>query len=332
MNFRVLRFFLFLVSLLLYTFLPAQYAPPAGQPGTTAMHKDSSAFIGWASTCIIEKGFINLSDTTMVYNGSNKATYGSYLNGIGQADQLVVSLGDHGSAVLGFKYPIINGSGPDFAIFENSFDDTFLELAFVEVSSDGRNFIRFPAVSHIPDDEQVPTFGTIDARSIHNLAGKYRVAYGTPFDLEDLKDSAGININLVTYVRIIDVGGCIVIPYASYDSQGHKINDPWPTPFDTGGFDLDAVGVIHDTSKINPDGNPSAIKIYPNPVEKELNIVSAREGQSGVTITDVAGRIFLELRLNMKTVIDLSSLPAGIYLARFSLPDGTSISKKIVKI
>ena len=36
--------------------------------------------------------------------------------------------------------------------------------------------------------------------------------------------------------------------YASYDSQRHQINDPWPTAFDigTGGFDLDAVGVINE--------------------------------------------------------------------------------------
>jgi hypothetical protein len=34
--------------------------------------------------------------------------------------------------------------------------------------------------------------------------------------------------------------------YASYDSQGHQINDPWPTNFPTGGFDLDAVGVINE--------------------------------------------------------------------------------------
>ena len=33
--------------------------------------------------------------------------------------------------------------------------------------------------------------------------------------------------------------------YASYDSQGNIINDPFPTPFETGGFDLDAIGVIH---------------------------------------------------------------------------------------
>ncbi len=40
--------------------------------------------------------------------------------------------------------------------------------------------------------------------------------------------------------------------YSSCDINGHQINDPWPTPFQnpyiytyTGGFDLDAVGVIN---------------------------------------------------------------------------------------
>ena len=33
--------------------------------------------------------------------------------------------------------------------------------------------------------------------------------------------------------------------FSSCDFNGHQINDPWPTPFNTGGFDLDAVGVIN---------------------------------------------------------------------------------------
>ena len=35
------------------------------------------------------------------------------------------------------------------------------------------------------------------------------------------------------------------------------INDPWPTNFSTGGFDLDAVGVVHEKTlpaDINGDG------------------------------------------------------------------------------
>ena len=56
----------------------------------------------------------------------------------------VVVLGDAGSITLTFDAPICNGSGYDFAVFENSLNDTFLEFAFIEVSSDGEHFVRFP--------------------------------------------------------------------------------------------------------------------------------------------------------------------------------------------
>jgi hypothetical protein len=324
-------FFLVIIGLLFSTSLAAQYPPPAGQPGTTAMHMDSAAFINWASTCIIKRGFINMADTTFLYNGVNKATYGSYLYGSGPADGLVVSLGDQGTALLTFDVPIVDRTGPDFAVFENSFSDTFLELAFVEVSSDGQRFVRFPAVSFTPENEQVPTFGTIDATKINNLAGKYRLAYGTPFDLEEIKDSAGIDLNHITHIRIVDAGGCIQTPYATFDSQGHKVNDPWPTPFDTGGFDLDGIGVIHDSTKVIDDGKLSTIKIYPNPVNYKMTIVSMLTDLVGMKITDLAGRFLMEGSVNRKAKFDLSSFPAGMYLARFSLKDGTSISRKIVK-
>ena len=291
---QILIIILFVNLLLIPGYILAQYAPPAGQPGTTAMYKDSSAFIGWASTCTIERGYINLADTTVRYNASNKTTYGSYLYGSGPADELVVSLGDHGSALLGFATPIVNRDGPDFAVFENSFGDAFLELGFVEVSSDGHRFVRFPSVSLTQFVQQINTFDTIDATKIYNLAGKYRQSYGTPFDLEEIKDSSGIDLNHIIYVRITDVGGCIQTPYATYDSRGHKINDPWPTPFDTGGFDLDAVGVIHDSTKIIPDdGNSDVIRICPNPVVKLMTVVSAVPDQVGLTITDLTGRIIL---------------------------------------
>jgi hypothetical protein len=69
---------------------------------------------------------------------------------------------------------------------------------------------------------------------------------GTPFDLDELSGvSALLNIDAVTHVRIIDVVGSLNDLYASRDSLGNKINDPWSTPFASSGFDLDAVGVIH---------------------------------------------------------------------------------------
>jgi hypothetical protein len=44
-------------------------------------------------------------------------------------------------------------------------------------------------------------------------------------------------------VRIVDVVGSLTL--GSVDSLGNVVNDPYPTAFASGGFDLDAVGVLH---------------------------------------------------------------------------------------
>jgi hypothetical protein len=224
------------------------YSPAAGVSGSSAIHKDSTVIASWATGIEVQRGYINAADTSVYHSGSNKATFGHPSNALGVASGNsvdAISLGDGGIAILSFDRPIINGPGPDFAIFENSFSDTYLELAFVEVSSDGVHFVRFPAVSLTPDDPQVGGFGSLDPTNIHNFAGKYRQGYGTPFDLEELKDSANIDINNVRFVRIIDVVGCVDCDFATFDSQGNVVNDPWPSPFDSGGFDLEALGVIN---------------------------------------------------------------------------------------
>lgn len=83
--------------------------------------------------------------------------------------------------------PITNGIGWDLAVLENGFRDTYLELAFVEVYSNGRDFVRFDNVSLTPGP--VPTFARLDPTDVDGLSGKYRKGYGTPFDLEDLADA-----------------------------------------------------------------------------------------------------------------------------------------------
>ena len=159
------------------------------------------------------------------------ASFGGDTNAIGPAtmDNTMdaVSLGDGGSALVTFERPIRNGEGPDFAVFENSFNDTFLELAFVEVSSDGEHFVRFPATSLTPTDEQVSgAVGGVDATMLNNLAGKFRIGYGTPFDLEELAGSENLDIDSIVYVRIIDVIGTIDPQYATYDAYGPHLHQP----------------------------------------------------------------------------------------------------------
>ena len=314
---------LFLMLALVPMMLWAQFAPEAGVAGTTAMHCDSSAFLAWATGCTIERGPIQIGVTDSL------VSYGVDAAALGKADNRVVSLGDGGTAVLTFASPICNDRGPDFAVFENPFHNVphcFLELAFVEVSSDGENYFRFPAITKVPFDEQMDSFGVMDATLIHNFAGKYEAFYGTPFDLDEVEDNALLDKRKITHVRLIDVVGTIDPEYATYDAEGHIVNDPFPTPFYSSGFDLDAVGVIHDVAHFDvPENEMETIAVYPNPV-KDILTVKAENLQS-VEVYDLVGQ---QIMLSENGVLDLGSLAQGIYFVRVTA-DGKIFTKRVVK-
>ena len=243
------------------TVLWAQFAPAQDQPGTTAMHADSSAFVAWATGCVAEPGPMNITNPGAGMAGSGWPA--SNVIGPPEGTYGVTCLGDGGMATVTFASPICNREGPDFAVFENGFANAqnpslwFLELGFVEVSSDGVNYFRFPAYSNTQTLTQIGGMGCIDPSQIHNLASKYGAMYGTPFDLDEVPDDPLLDKNNITHVRIIDVIGNIDPEYATYDCQGHPVNDPWPTPFASCGMDLDAVGVIHDLEHFpNPPDEP----------------------------------------------------------------------------
>jgi len=284
------------------------FPPAAGQAGSTAFHKDSTAFIAWAESCIILRGpaIITVPDSLEV-------THGLPVDATGKAgDGKVVSLGDGGMATLYFTDPVVDGPGPDFAVFENAFADNFLELAFVEVSSDGINYLRFPAESLTQAEEQTGSYGTLDPVNINGLAGKYRAGYGTPFDLADLDPDPLLDISNINWVRIRDVIGCIIDSVGSRDKLGRIINDPWPTAFPSGGFDLDAVGVINGTSLRTHPRPEEALCIYPNPFADQIRI-TGRTGE--FRILDMRGVLHLEGELYTgNTLISTKELPGGCYL------------------
>jgi hypothetical protein len=329
--------FTFLFVLILFNLsVFAQYPPAVGQFGSTAINKDSLVFIEWAAMCNITRGYVNISDTAFedpAYPGTNKASFGDSSASFGIADNNTLSLGDGGSAVVSFNHPIVNGVGFDFAIFENSFDDMFLELAYVEVSSDGTHFVRFPSVSLTQTTTQILGFGTLEAIKIHNLAGKYKVFYGTPFDLSELQDSTGINLNHITHIRIVDVIGSINETYIDYDSQGHIINDPFPTPFWTSGFDLDAVGVIHNTTNTEISDNYSkntGIKIFPNPSCNYININTLNPGKYQLQLMDISAKVLKQLDFENKISFEITDLQKGIYFIKGNDENGNTFSEKIV--
>ncbi len=290
------------------------FCGPVGTEGCNAIAADSSIIEAWATGVVITRGPQDISNPY-----SPLASFGGDTNAIGQATMNnsmdAVSLGDGGFAVVTFERPIRNGEGPDFAVFENDINGGFLELAFVEVSSDGEHFVRFPATSLTQTETQTGSFASTDPTFINNLAGKFQIGYGTPFDLEELRDSANINIDSIVYVRIIDVVGNIDPQYATYDAFGHIVNDPWPTDFWSCGFDLTGVAVINSLPTSVENHNIARIHAYPNPCSGVLNI--ANENAERIELYNMNGKL-LEMVPAGETwvTLNMQSYPAGMYLLK----------------
>ena len=291
------------------TTISAQFAPAAGKLGSTAIKADSSCFVNWAKSCELNRGLaqINLSD-------SGYATVGNENSPVGPAKTNgVVSLGDGGSAILYFNPPIADFDGFDFAVFENAFNDSFLELAHVEVSNDKIHWLRFPSVSLTQTISQTEPFGSTNPEKIHNLAGKYRMPFGTPFDLSDLKDSANYEPTF-QYLRIVDVVGSIDSKLGSKDSKGNIINDPWPTPFASSGFDLDAVGVIHQSLQMNTN-HFSEAHCYFNQETRTMHF--NHPSKEAFSLFSLEGKLIFQQQVQNREISIPAKIANGIYVVKY---------------
>ena len=168
----------------------------------------------------------------------------------------LLSLGNGGSITLEFADYVTDGPGVDFIVFENpvkSDSSVFTEAAFVEVSQDGKNFVRFPSIFNADGEG-----GTGNPANYINLAGVHpvyanpptisatnpAVAGGDQFDLKD------VGLKWIRYVRIIDTG------YNSVDSRGNLIDDAgnhFACAPDKCGFDLDAISIVHRGHMVPPE-------------------------------------------------------------------------------
>ncbi len=108
------KWILCLVYIVVATKVIAQpYAPGADDKGTTALFKDSAVFITWASSAIVERGAMDISNPSL-----GLVTFGEVDDVIGKADGRVISLGDKGTVTLRFESPISDGDGADFAVLK----------------------------------------------------------------------------------------------------------------------------------------------------------------------------------------------------------------------
>ena len=140
------------------------------------------------------------------------------------------SLGVAGWTVLQLDEPALDGPGTDLIVCENPFfvsgapETAFVEALFVEVSTDGNTFARFPAEYGGPA-VQAPPFAGVDPAWYFGFAGVLPVSAdpakgvdplhvvhggGDAFDLGDLTDDPAVlagDVDLfdIRYVRLVDV-------------------------------------------------------------------------------------------------------------------------------
>jgi len=270
-----------------------------GYVGEDGRHADPCApdavinpiFRGWATSVVSYEPAPGLF---AVWSDPNKALGPATGNNFD-----IVSLGDvnqgqieqgvpAGRITLSFSEPIRDCNGYDFVVFENGLvsnyntgggsvkGQMFAELGYVEVSSNGVDFVRFPSVSLTAG--LVGMYGTIEISDVYNLAGKHPngngLCTGTPFDLSEIAGegdvvSGLVDVNNIHYIRIVDVPGSgdfedeaveHVDPnsgsFLDFYANNHPIYDAWVT-FNSGGVDLEAIGVLEEqnySADINLDG------------------------------------------------------------------------------
>ena len=72
-----------------------------------------------------------------------------------------------------------------------------------------------------------------------------------------------------------------------------------------------------------------AVSFYPNPTARELRVTlpATVAGEAQLEISDVAGRAVLRTRVRNGQTVDVSRLPAGLYLSRLSAGGAVGVSK-----
>ena len=150
--------------------------------------------------------------------------------GLLQGSLDTLSLGSGGVIVLKSATPILNGSGPDFIVFENAFyangnpNAPFAELGEVSVSQDGSQFFKFHcqttnSAGGYPGCAGVsPVLANAEFNELDPLDPSE--AGGDAFDLGDL------GLSWAYYIRIRDLS-------VEEGTGGNA------------GFDLDAISILH---------------------------------------------------------------------------------------
>ena len=137
---------------------------------------------------------------------------------------------------------------------------------------------------------------------------------------------------------LADAWGNVIDQVHYYDS------DPWPTQADGEGpflqlKDLDSDNSLaenwttcDDLTEITALMEKPILAPYPNPTTGRIHVEMSAKPNSFV-VTDLTGKVVLEMAVSDPQFdLDLSAVPAGLYLLKAQMTDGRSAFGKIVKL
>ncbi|MFT5778223.1 MAG: hypothetical protein ACI837_001179, partial [Crocinitomicaceae bacterium] len=114
------------------------------------------------------------------------------------------------------------------------------------------------------------------------------------------------------------------------DQFGQAVNDPFPTPYPSSGFDLEAIGVIHQEPAGQSILEPTiSVKIYPNPAVKgdHLHILT-KSSVATISLYRIDGSLIESWNESHHI---LSELASGVYVLKVISGQYSTTSKVIVR-
>jgi hypothetical protein len=217
------------------------------------------------------------------------------------------------------------------------------DLEFIEISNPGNTtvdlsgfYFRELGLSYrFPNNAKLLPMGKLILASNANAFFKF---YGiTPFD-QFTRNLSNKSQKLV----LADAFGNTI------DEVTYSDAAPWPTEADGKGpflqlSDLNADNslasswalssqLITNTRTISPH-IPNPLRVFPNPAEREITVTSDEQEMSAFSISDLLGRTLLHTKIGgaREVRIDLSNLPANLYLLEITLEDGSQVVQKVIR-
>lgn len=211
----------------------------------------------------------------------------------------LLTLGKDGWVVVEFiDNTVVNGTGPDFTVFENVMQtggSYFRECAFVEVSQDGDNWLMFPW----------------NGETLEGLAGVWPTTGEDPTNPEvsggDQFDLADLGLDWIRFVRLTDCGDAVE---------------------DGGLFDLDAVAAVNFTTGVQQDQYTSNSLAVSSPFSSWFTVTTEEKGLLMCYTAD--GRLAGEWQVEAGTAgFHARGIPPGLLL--FRLGDTYSAAIKLMR-